>query len=291
MFHALKQHYLQIKLMKLIKSIILLNMECQILIVTYNTDGIGTYKAINVNNAYSKLENIMYIVAHHYREIYHTLKLTYFSETNEFLFTGLLTANSRNNNGIDNNDLVLVEFFNNQFSNYDYALKYERSSCTMNAYSILYLEHKSAYYIMSDIKCNGVNYPLQILTGIEPTEAPTTHYIPPTTQYIPPTTQYIPPTIQYVPPTTQYISPSTQYIPPSTQYIPPSTQNIPPTTQYIPPTTQNIVPTTQFVELFETQKTDKAINPCENLVKCELCDENSAIQNLCISCNNINNLV
>ena len=246
--------------------------KTNVLIVTYNTDGIGTYKAIKVNNAYSKLENIMYIVAHHYREIYHTLKLTYFSETNEFLFTGLLTANSRNNNGIDNNDLVLVEFFNNQFSNYDYAWKYERSSCTMNAYSILYLEHKSAYYIMSDIKCNGVNYPLQILTGIEPTEAPTTHYIPPTTQYIPPTTQYIPPTIQYVPPTTQYISPSTQYIPPSTQYI--------------PPTTQNIVPTTQFVELFETQKTDKAINPCENLVKCELCDENSASQNLCISCNN-----
>ena len=47
----------------------------------------------------------------------------HFSETNEFLFTGLLTANSRNNNGIDNNDLVLVEFFNNQFSNYDYAWK------------------------------------------------------------------------------------------------------------------------------------------------------------------------
>ena len=281
--------------------------KTKVLVVTYNANGIGTYTSFNVNKAYTKLDDIKYIVAHYYRKIYHTLKLTYFSEMNEFLFTGLLTANSRNNNGIDNNDLVLVEFFNNQFSNYDYAWKYERSSCSMNAYSILYLEHKSAYYIMSDIKCNGVNYPLQILTGIEPTEAPTTQYIPPTTQYmpptnqyippttqyirptaqyIPPTTQYIPPTTQYIPPTTHYIPPTTHYIPPTTQYLPPTTQYIPQTTQYISPTTQNVVPTTQFVELSETQKNDKAIDPCENLVKCELCNENSASQNLCISCNN-----
>ena len=218
--------------------------KTKVLVVTYNADGIGTYVTFNVNTAYTKLENIRYIPAHYNRKIYHTLKLNYFSETNEFLYTGLLTSNSRNNNGYDNNDLVLVEFFNSQFSNYDYAWKYERSSCEMNAYSILYLEHKSAYYIMSDIKCNGMNYPLQILTGVEPTEAPTTQYIPPTTEYIPPSTNYI------------------------------------------PPTTQNIVPTTEYVELSETQKSDRTIDPCENLEKCELCDENSASQNLCISCNN-----
>jgi len=231
-----------------------------VLVITYNSNGIGTYTTFNVNNDNANLGNILYIIAHYFRKIYHTLKLTYFSETNEFLYTGLLTDNDRNSDGIDDNDLVLVEFFNNQIRNYDYSWKYERSSCSMNAYSILYLEHKSAYYIMSDIKCNGVKYPLQILSGIEPSEAPTTQYIPPTTQYIPPTTQYIPPTTQYIQTTTQYVQP---------------------TTQYIQPTTQNIGPTTQ------TQKTDRAIDPCKNLVKCELCDENSASQNLCISCNNI----
>ena len=298
-----------------------------VLIAAYNSNGIGTFASFNVNKAYTDLDYRRYIIAHYFRKIYHTLKLTYFSEKNEFLYTCLLTSNSRNNDGSDNNDLVLVEFFNNQLINYDYAWKYEISSCEMNAYSILYLEHKSAYYIISDIKCNGVNYPLQILTGVEPTEAPiteyipqttqyipqTTQYIPPTTQYIPPTTQYIPPTTQYIPPTTQYIFPTTQYIPPTTQYIPPTTQfihtttqfihpttqfipptteNISPTTQYISPTTnyiqqtsQNIVPSTQYVELSETQKSDRAIDPCENLIKCELCDENSASQNLCISCN------
>ena len=46
---------------------------------------------------------------------------------------------------------------------------YERS-CNMNSYSILYLEHKSSYYILSDIECGGINYPLQILIGTEPTE-------------------------------------------------------------------------------------------------------------------------
>ena len=267
--------------------------KTQILLVTYNSDGIGTFAIFDVNKSYSKLEN-KYIPSHYYRMFYHNLKVTYFQETNEYLMTGLLTSNGQN-------DLFLVEFFDGQLSNNNYAYKYERS-CEIKAYSILYLEHKSAYYIMSDIICSGIDYPLQILIGEEPTEiaeetqAPTAQYIASTTHYIVPTTQYINPTTQYIIPTTQYINPTTQYISPTTQYVSPTTQYISPSTQYISPTTQlnentpteyNYITNTQYIELYETQKSDKIINSCQNLEKCDLCDENSVIQNLCITCNNI----
>ena len=141
--------------------------KTKVFVVTYNSDGIGTYTTFDVNN--SILSSILYILAHYYKKVYHSLKLNYFSETNEYLMTGILTSNSREADGNYNNDLLLIEFFDAQFNNYNFDWKYERS-CNMNSYSILYLEHKSSYYILSDIECNGINYPLQILIGTEPTE-------------------------------------------------------------------------------------------------------------------------
>ena len=225
--------------------------KTQVLVVTYNTDGIGTFTKFDVNQSYSELGS-KYISNHYYKMFYHNLKVTYFPETNEYLMTGLLTSNTQN-------DLFLVEFFDGQLSNNNYAYKYERS-CEIKAYSILYLEHKSAYYIMSDIICNGVDYPLQILIGEEPTEIAEEAQAP-TTQYIAQTTQIIPPTTQYVTPTTQFIENTL--------------------IKY------NYITNTQYIELYETQKSNKIINACQILEKCDLCDEESVRQNLCIACNNI----
>ena len=62
---------------------------------------------------------------HYFKKVYHSLKVTYISETNEYLWTGLLTSNSRENDGYDNNDLLLIEFFDSQMINYNYGWKYE----------------------------------------------------------------------------------------------------------------------------------------------------------------------
>ena len=126
-----------------------------------------------------------YIIKHYLRTEYHNLQLKYFKNTDEFIMTGLLTKNDRDGDNIIDNDNVLVEFFNKNLYNYNYAWKYERS-CAINGYSILYLVHKSDYYIMSDIHksdyyimsdigCSGTYYPLKLLIGEEPTvltEAP-----------------------------------------------------------------------------------------------------------------------
>ena len=115
-----------------------------------------------------------YIIKHYLRTEYHNLQLKYFKNTDEFIMTGLLTKNDRDGDDIIDNDNVLVEFFNKNLYNYNYAWKYERS-CAINGYSILYLVHKSDYYIMSDVKCSGTYYPLKLLIGEEPTvltEAP-----------------------------------------------------------------------------------------------------------------------
>ena len=37
--------------------------------------------------------------------VYHNLKLTYFPETKEYLMTGILTSNDRDNDKNDDNDL------------------------------------------------------------------------------------------------------------------------------------------------------------------------------------------
>ena len=242
--------------------------KTKVLVSTYNFNEIGTFFSFDVNYYYSSSSEFVfkYIIKHYFKKVYHSLKFTYFSETNEFLMTGILTDNDRDGDGYSENDLVLAEFFDSEHNNYNYAWKYERS-CDIKAYSIVYLQHKSAYYIISDIDCSGTKYPIQILMGVEPT-----------TELVDVTTQYIE-NIQ----TTQYIEniPTTQYI-----------ENIPTTNIENIPTTQNIenIPTTQNIEYNPTtqfKETERIIDTCENLEKCELCNEESLNKNLCIKCNNL----
>ena len=87
--------------------------KTNVLIITYNSNGIGTFSTFDVNDSSSKL-NTKYIMIHYFKKVYHSLKLTYFSETNEYLMTGILTSNDRDNDGNDDNDLILIEFFNSR---------------------------------------------------------------------------------------------------------------------------------------------------------------------------------
>ena len=144
----------------------------KIVIVGYCDDGLGIFTTYNVNT--NQIIDKKYIVNHYIRKQYHNLQIRYFNRTNEIIMTGLLSSNDRNNDNILENDYVVIEFFDNTLNNYNYGWKYERS-CSMKGYSILYLVHKSDYYIMSDIECSGIYYPLKLLMGEEPTvltEAP-----------------------------------------------------------------------------------------------------------------------
>ena len=201
--------------------------------------------------------------------------------------TGLLTKNDRDGDDIIDNDNVLVEFFNKNLYNYNYAWKYERS-CAINGYSILYLVHKSDYYIMSDIECSGTYYPLKLLIGEEPTvltEAP----VESTQVQVEQSTAVVvedSPTV-YVESTQVQVEQSTAVIDedsPTIYVESTQVQEEPSTTQLVEKTPTLYAESTQIQD---DMSTDIGTHEYYNLEKCEIVDETSFNQNLCIKCNKV----
>ena len=131
----------------------------KLLIVGYCTAGLGIFSIYNVNT--NELHN-SHIINHYFRKIYYNLQIKYFDDTDEYILSGLLTLNDRDDDNNYENDNIVFEFYHNNFNNYKYGWKYDRK-CQIYGYSILYLKQKNSYYILSDINCNGTKYPFQPL--------------------------------------------------------------------------------------------------------------------------------
>ena len=87
------------------------------------------------------------------RNQYHGLKVNYYKDKKDYILSC-----------IDDNGKILIEFFDKNLNDYNYTNKY--SDCeNINGYSILFIYYDQVYYILSDVKCNGIENPFNLLHG------------------------------------------------------------------------------------------------------------------------------
>ena len=122
------------------------------IVVMYPSTGIPYYFLFDVYFELSyQLKNFRQEL--YCRNQFHGLKMNYYKDKEEFIFSC-----------IDDNGKISVEFFNKNYINYNFTFKYHECQ-NIYGYSILYINNDQKYYIISDVKCNGINYPFNLLYG------------------------------------------------------------------------------------------------------------------------------
>ena len=132
------------------------------------SDGVPYYWMYDIN------QNVEKYVEHHYTKTYcqlipHGFKVNHYSEKSEIIYTCIFESNTwtvRNAN-------ILVESMNENFVQTNYTYKY--NGCNLHGYSIVYLDAKRNYYIISDVNCASKLYPLNLLFGNLKEEEITVH--------------------------------------------------------------------------------------------------------------------
>ena len=114
----------------------------KILVGMYSSTGIPYFF---IYDSYFQLQyRLLYFQNSHCRNQYHGLKVNYYKEKQEYIFSC-----------IDDNGKILVEFFKSNLTNYNYTFKY--SNCeNIYGYSILFINNNQKYYILSAVDCNGI---------------------------------------------------------------------------------------------------------------------------------------
>ena len=118
------------------------------------TTGECRYFIFNINVYYNDdyIQNY-YFIDQHCRSQYHGLKINYYKEKEEYIYTC-----------IDDNGKILIEMYDENLNIYNYTFKY--TDCKeIYGYSIIYSKFKEKYYIISDVNCRGNNYPINLLYG------------------------------------------------------------------------------------------------------------------------------
>ena len=84
---------------------------------------------------------------------FYGLKVNYYEEIEQFLLSW-----------IDNKGKIIIVLFDKNFNDMDDIYKYTECE-KIYGYSIIYSNNALKYYIISDVNCNGKNYPINLLYG------------------------------------------------------------------------------------------------------------------------------
>jgi len=87
------------------------------------------------------------------RKEYHGLKINYYKEKNIYSYSC-----------IDDNGKIFASFLNENLEIYNSTIKYDDCE-EIHGYSILYSSFDEKFYVVSDVNCQGKNYPLNLLYG------------------------------------------------------------------------------------------------------------------------------
>jgi len=89
----------------------------------------------------------------HCRKEFHGLKINYYKEKNVYSYSC-----------IDDNGKIFASFLNENLEIYNSTIKY--NDCEdIHGYSILYSTYDEQFYVVSDVNCQGKNYPLNLIYG------------------------------------------------------------------------------------------------------------------------------
>ena len=117
------------------------------------TTGECRYFIFNINDYYDDSIQNWYFVDQHCRDQYHGLKINYYKEKEDYIYSC-----------IDDNGKILIEMYDKNLKNYNFTFKY--TDCEeIYGYSIIYSKFKEKYFIISDVNCKGNNYPINLLYG------------------------------------------------------------------------------------------------------------------------------
>ena len=130
----------------------LLPDEENLLIGYISVDGIPYSAGFNINN--KKAYSVFNFTESYCQNIVHGFKFNYYPERNESIYTCLFLSNSWT---IPNAKILVgnIDEDNNHKS-----LNYKFDNCEVHGYSVIYIDAKNDYYIISDANCNNELVPL-----------------------------------------------------------------------------------------------------------------------------------
>ena len=146
------------KAAKYIKSALYEEDYENILVGWIASDGIPYHWRYNINEDVNKY-SVSYLQDSKCILKKYGFKYDYYLEKSDFIFTCLLESNS----WTVPNANILVEFLNENGIRKNYTYKYKE--CDIQTYSIIYLNNKKDYYIISDASCPNDDYPYNLLFG------------------------------------------------------------------------------------------------------------------------------
>ena len=144
---------------KYIKTALLPGDE-SLLVGWLNSEGVPSFYKYNINDGSSSSDATHYFFESYCRFIPHGFKVDYFPEKRGIIYTCIF---ERDNWTDVENANILVESLNVNAQQTNYTFKY--NNCNLNGYSIIYLDVKGEYYIISDVECSNKLIPMNLLFG------------------------------------------------------------------------------------------------------------------------------
>ena len=123
----------------------------------------------NYLNTNSYPYELSYFIQSYCKFIPHGFKVNFYPEKSGVIYTCIFESNTWAVPGAN----ILVESVNENFVQTNYTYKYV--NCDLNGYSIVYLDVKRNYYIISDVECSDKLIPLNLLFGDLKEEEITVH--------------------------------------------------------------------------------------------------------------------
>ena len=152
---------------KYIKATLLPDKE-RLLIGWLNTSGVPYYWMYDINGNLDDY-SIHYFQQSYCKFIPHGFIINYYPEKRGIIYTCLFSSNDWAPPGAT----ILVESLNENYQQTNYTYKYV--DCQLNGYSIVYLDSKTNYYIISDADCSSKLWPFNLLFGELKEEEVTVH--------------------------------------------------------------------------------------------------------------------
>ena len=152
---------------KYIKATLLPDKE-RLLIGWLTTSGVPYYWMYDINGNLDDY-SIHYFQQSYCKFIPHGFIINYYPEKRGIIYTCLFSSNDWAPRGAT----ILVESLNENYQQTNYTYKYV--DCQLNGYSIVYLDSKTNYYIISDADCSSKLWPFNLLFGELKEEEVTVH--------------------------------------------------------------------------------------------------------------------
>ena len=123
-----------------------------------NADKVPYHWEININQVFND-NKIRFFALSYCKFLPHGFKYNYFREKKEFIYTCIFDSNDWTVPEAN----ILVESLNKTGGQTNYTYKYD--NCDVHGYSIIYLDNKHEYYIISDANCSDTLIPFNLLFG------------------------------------------------------------------------------------------------------------------------------